>query len=97
MPTDTVNVSVRRVRKCGTPHLFFYNDDGKRYWLECYAKVGQHSDASKEFMRLDCVPASWDDPDVKALVAEWNGQPGGGKAHLVTRLPQPRGMRYAGH
>lgn len=94
-----INVSTRRDKATGEPVLFFYNTSPRGYWLECYAHVGQHSEASKEYLRFDTTPAPTTAPDVAALVAEWEnlGPPADRiPAHCVARLPVPRGFNYIG-
>lgn len=100
---EKINVSVRRDKQTGRPVLFFYNTSPRGYWLECYDRIGQHSEASKEYMRNQTVPVSHlaeVNPDAAALLAEWeNLGPEADRipAHPVARLPVPRNVtRYIG-
>ena len=98
-PIDRINVSTRRNTATGGAVLFFYNSSPRGYWLECYAHVGQHSEASKEYLRCNTKPAPVTDPDVSALVAEWEslGPPADRiPAHCVARLRTPYGLSYIG-
>lgn len=97
-----INVSVRRDKTTGRPVLFFYNKSNGGYWLECYDRQGQHSEASKAYMRLQTVPISHSpevNPDAAALVREWETlgpESEHSAAHCVARLPVPRDLSYIG-
>lgn len=91
-------VTVRRDRETGRPVLFFYNANGRGYWLECYDRIGQHSQVSREYMRA-CKRCAPSDDDAAALVREWDtlgGFIGTGKARRVAALRPPVGLAYIG-
>jgi hypothetical protein len=69
----TVNVSVRLDPSDNSPVLFFWNSNSRGLeWLECYARIGGHSECSIDYMRK-CRPMSVHalTPDAVALVREW--------------------------
>lgn len=96
-PAQWVNVSVRRDRITGRPILFFYNQNTRGYWLECYDDKGQHAECAPSYMRK-FEQCTHDNPHGLALVARWDALPGanGHKARPVTRLMPPRGRPYIG-
>lgn len=96
-PGKWVNVSVRRDRITGRPILFFYNQNTRGYWLECYDGKGQHAECAPSYMRK-FEQCTHDNPHGLALVARWDALPGanGHKARPVTRLMPPRGLPYIG-
>lgn len=95
---QTIPVTVR-VRKDGTPELFFVNENPRGWWLEGYAHIGQHLTSCREYM-LSCRlqrPGSLSD-EALALVREWdsNGPADDYKARIVSRLTYPKGKPYIG-
>lgn len=94
---QTCKVTLRLDRETKRPILFFINENDRGYWLECYDRIGQHSECSREYM-LACPlihPLSLSD-DAQALLKEWNGQPGDVRGIPSTRLVYPRQLRYIG-
>ena len=91
-------VTVRRDRETGRPVLFFYNANTRGYWLECYDRIGQHSEATRDYMKA-CKRCAPSDDDAAALVREWDtlgGFIGTGKARRVAALRPPVGLAYIG-
>lgn len=99
MQTIKVNVTIRRDKETGRPNLFFVNQSAQGYWIECYDRIGQHSEASRSYMQA-CKLEDGAAPDAQALVKEWSGQPDAvGVATVASvgrRLGYPRGLRYLG-
>lgn len=95
---ETVRVTVR-LEKDGTPVLFFVNESERGWWIDCYAHVGQHSEASREYM-LSCKLQRPDalSTEAAALVREWDslGPASLPRARVVSRLVYPKGKRYIG-
>jgi hypothetical protein len=79
----TIPVAIRRRKEDNVPELFFYEAPGE---LTCYAHVGQHSPASRAYIRECTMPADPADPDCAALIREWNGQPSGTDEPLHARI-----------
>lgn len=90
MSIETVNIAVRRRIADKVPELFFYNSNARTYWLECYARIGQHSQASVQYMHDKTAPVRILDDECRALVREWSnlgGEPV--SVRLVARLSRP--------
>lgn len=92
----TINVSIRRDRESGLPVLFFINHDDIRYWIECYARLGQHSDTTREYLQ-DCAPILHLDAECQSLIHEWRHLDSEDVClvNVVQRLVAPRGLRRA--
>lgn len=71
-----MKVSIRRDRETGRPILFFYNSNPRRYWLECYDRIGQHSECSLGYLR-QCAPIDPESLEAQELRDEWDRIPGG--------------------
>lgn len=57
---------------CGSPLLVLLPDTVPMpAMLEVYARMGQHSQAGREYVRIDCRDADPQAPNVKSLVREW--------------------------
>ena len=94
---ETVKAAIRRDRKTGRPILFFINHDDVRYWLECYDRVGQHSDCDRAYMQ-HCAPILHLDAECEALIREWRhlgGDEDVCDVKIVQRLMPPRNLRRA--
>lgn len=78
-----VPVAVRREKATGHAGLFFYEGPD----LTCYFRIGQHSQASIDYMQNATTRADASDPDCAALLREWEGLgPVGVYARIVKRL-----------
>lgn len=82
-----MKVSIRRDRETGRPILFFYNSNPRKVWLECYDRIGQHSEACPTYMR-ECAPIDPDSLEAQELRDEWDRIPGGTgfPSEIVRRL-----------
>jgi hypothetical protein len=76
-------ISLRKDTKTGEALLFFVDESGQ---LVCYAHVGQHSVASREYMRRDTIPSNIHSAAHAALLEEWQGQGGYTEVKIVKRL-----------
>lgn len=96
---QTIPVTVR-VNKGESPELFFVNENERGWWLECYAHIGQHSEACREYMlSLTLLRPDRLTQEASALVAEWsNLGPADERipARVVSRLTYPKGKPYIG-
>ena len=88
---QTVNVTIRCDKETGRPVLFFWNSNSLGWeWLECYDRIGQHSQASIDYMRQGCTPMRELDGPALALLHEWSTMGEPVNARPVARLQRPR-------
>lgn len=74
---DKLKIIIRRDKETKRPVLFFRNSFDGKFWIECYDRIGQHSEASREYMIHRCKPEPMPlADDAAALVKEWCSLPG---------------------
>jgi hypothetical protein len=86
---ETINVAIRQDRETKRPILFFVNENPRGWWIDCYDRIGQHSQASRGYM-LACKPLSMLGTDELALLREWRNLGEPCNARPVARLTYPR-------
>lgn len=91
---ETINVSIRTDKETGRPVLFFVNSNPRGYWIECYDRIGQHSEASRGYM-LNCEPMPELTLTALHLVREWSHMGDQVNARPVARLTYPK-LPYLG-
>lgn len=89
---QTINVAVRTDRETGRPILFFWNHSERHgYFLQCYDRIGQHSDCDLEYMRR-CRPIKTLGAAELALLREWSNM--GPASERITARPVARLSRH---
>lgn len=102
-----MNVTIREDKQTGQLVLFFANHwqqggnqgRGLVWWLECYTRREQHSEASRAYMQTKCRPCpanrEW---EAKQLAEHWNALPGGNgePVSIVSQVRGPKGFTYSG-
>lgn len=90
-----INVTIRRDKETNRPVLFFVNSNSRGYWIECYDRIGQHSESSRGYMQ-SCALEDGTAKDAQALMREWSSLDDSGVAVAGKRLFYPRGLNYIG-
>ena len=80
-------VIIRRDRQSGDLVAFMPENDANPGMVVCYAHIGQHSEASRQYM-LGTKPVDYTAPEVFELVRELISM--GYAVHLVKRVPSWR-------
>jgi hypothetical protein len=92
---DTVKITVRKDKETGRPIIFFVNTNPRGYWLECYDRIGQHSQCSREYMLRECAYMSRLTLDALDLIREWSQMGDPVNAYPCARLTYPK-LPYIG-
>lgn len=101
-----MNVTIREDKQTGELVLFFANHwqqgtnqgRGRVWWLECYSRREQHSEASRGYMQRKCRPCPLHRTgEALRLLLHWNSLPGASTpAKLAFQLRGPKGFTYSG-
>ena len=92
---QTIQILLHKYKGLGDPILFFVNYNDRGWWIEGYDKFG-HSECSKDFIRKDTAPATYDE-EANRFALEWARAEPACHIEVVEVLTAPEGLPYIGN